>query len=341
MQSTYNIKQLKKWGHLRAKRSLPSKFNNFLWNGRSKKHITKRGVMRAIRKQLYSRKIDLASLTKEELIGLSEFHKGIVNVQRLFRKSRVPTNTVCPISLEPLIKPVFIHRNATGFKRGYNLKVLAEYFLSCGKTVDPVDKQPYSKQTLVEMDKMLQRNNIILKPLSKINTEAEQKKYRLEKERLEEIQVLQDDIEDILWPKVLDTITFCVNLSFFLSSEHRSLVLFQNSCVRLRYLSVSEFAKTLEICRQSFFDEDEGLTEAHIEYLQIYLSTMHDANIIEYGNWRFSDDNEDSIFIPATIFSETIEVARNNIRRFTANRVRVESEDELMNFTSSLFTEFT
>jgi hypothetical protein len=107
-------------------------------------------------------------LNKASLARAVVMTRGFRMLQRRFRRQRAerkakallrrrirrkPRNRDCPITLEPLKRPVFVHVSETGYPRGYSLESLIQGILVTGKATDPITRVEYNAVELKRMDR--------------------------------------------------------------------------------------------------------------------------------------------------------------------------------------------
>ena len=143
-------------------------------------------------------------LSRFQLAVLVVFNKEIITIQTSFRRkqliktNKLHDNDTCPFTLDALESPMFIRTNSSGYRRAFNISMLADYFLINGSTVDPVDKEPFEHEDLVRLDKELKIHGYHKRNISNINCEDAQAMYRQQNENADQIDILIDEIHDYI-----------------------------------------------------------------------------------------------------------------------------------------------
>lgn len=244
-----------------------------------------------------------ASYTKADLVNRLVYLRHVRRIQRIYRerRHRRADNDTCPITLEPLVQPMFVRRNiAKTYRRGFSLRAIAEYIVSTGKLLDPCDKEPFSMSDLKSMQELCTKNNIVLtEQLILIPTEAKQLAYK----RQRESDVYYDTVGESLVEDLLDLcydVRHSESLSFMIQDEYRSFYDFTRHCrnmVRGRGIErLSDEMRDME----HYIAEPNVTTEEQRLYVRTFmlrtLETMSNPFIhvdepeLPYGSFPGDDD---------------------------------------------------
>lgn len=206
---------------------LPDRVDGVLWRGRCRPNILgKRDLLSKLPAHLKPRRWQ-QQVTKGEIVALLSMSDHARRIQRNFREYQARTkcnNETCPFTLSPLheCRPLFIRVKSCGYRRGFNLEMLAGYLASTGKCVDPVDNEPFTVPEIAKIKSLCERHR-----LGKLKIPV----YRRPSEHGERTDVLRDQLNDLL-DRMLDHawVRFsidrqerptCRPLAFFLTSEVR------------------------------------------------------------------------------------------------------------------------
>lgn len=162
------------------------------------KKIPKRKLLARLQK--YTERHIPKKLTRFQLAVLVVFHKELIAVQTSFRRKQlIQNNTVyhndaCPFTLDTPESPLFIRTTSSGYRRAFNISMLADYFILNGMTVDPVDKEAFEHEDLVRLDNELKIYGLNKQSITDINTDERQVVYRQQQEEQDQVDILRDEI---------------------------------------------------------------------------------------------------------------------------------------------------
>lgn len=140
----------------------------------------------------------LSSMNREKFIRFLSLIHNILKIQKFYRRKKA-VEQICPVSLEPVIYPVFAYKpkNHSLFIY-YNLPVLANYLIETGDFRDPKTRNVYSDETLKKIDILLKRDSIKV-PLRGVYKASKNKQYYKQKKDNEQfILLLERNIDDIV-----------------------------------------------------------------------------------------------------------------------------------------------
>jgi hypothetical protein len=142
-----------------------------------------------------------SKLKKNELINLLQTLYSVRKIQKILRQHWTYEKPICPLSLEPVIYPLFAFKPKGSRKFiYYNLEVLSSYLLTSGDFKDPSTRESYSESSLKSIDKELLRNGIKINgSLKSIYQASKNKKYYKNKKEMEDnILVLDRCLDEII-----------------------------------------------------------------------------------------------------------------------------------------------
>jgi hypothetical protein len=241
-----------------CKSPLPHRIKGRLWKGRGGRFLSRAKLLK-LTKSIYRGEHIPTSLTKAQLVALINIHTQILKVQRKFKvsvkgKKLRPycNNEVCAITLEPIKHPVFTRITSSGYRRAYSLVEFADYLISSGKTVDPLDKEPLTDKQLKWIDDKLVKIGVKRdQKVANISSEYMQRVYHEQRERDEQIEILHDCIIDDFADLCNDVQNRTNALQFLLQTDYASFAEFRNNARSLKRYSIPIFNSCMQECQDS------------------------------------------------------------------------------------------
>jgi len=218
---------------------LPSVVAGQQWQGRGPGYHTRKTLVEIVT-VLYPGSTLPKSMVKRQLVALIDSHQHLVAPPA---QVPVPANEDCPFTQETLVAPVFVRTSSTGYHRGFSLEALADYLLSTGKAVDPIDREPIHQADLMRIDQQLRENGIHKGSVSAITSEQALLKYREAREQEETIEILRDCMDDVVDVIIADMRIFTQPPVAIVQSDFRSLYEYRRNARLLARRSVGEMFK--------------------------------------------------------------------------------------------------
>lgn len=250
---------------------LPSTIDGRPWKG----HGNMPGILSRI--QLRSMATTLLGYQPPSRLTKTELAKVIIALRQpgiCAAQTTRPDNDICPFSQESLVEPFFVRVTSTGYRRGYSLSELAEYFVTVGKTIDPIDKEAFSHADLVEMDRQLTAAKMTKSiAMTSIMSAEQQAKYAADRLRQEEVEVMQDELEDLM-PDILDTLVVLHNFCACIEATtqcYRSFYTLQQLSHRLARFSVPSLVRIMSATVQGLNSE---YSQQEREFIETFLTKI-------------------------------------------------------------------
>ena len=252
---------------------LPNRVDGVLWRGRRRPNILgKRDLLSKLPPHLKPRRWQQQA-TKGEIVALLSVSDCARRIQRGYRAHMARTrcnNEICTFTLNPLNEchPLFIRVKSCGYRRGFNLEMLAGYLASTGKCVDPVDNEPFTVPEITEIKRLCEQHSLktLVIPV-----------YRPPSEHSDRTDVLRDQLDDLL-DAMLEhvlvrdrfdrhTLPHCEPLGFFLTSEVRDFRRFALVAHTLHAHDVTAFIEFMAFSITHCRGIAVNPTQAHTESL--------------------------------------------------------------------------
>ena len=185
--------------NIRGTHNLPDKVDDQYWRGRCGHATLSKAALAQKVQSLYN--VAAPSwLSKAQLVAALDAKNRPVTT------GDTCDNDICPLTQDELVEPIFIRTTSNGYRRGFALDRIADYFLTTGTVVDPVDRETLIHDDLERMDAQLKKHGIVRKSIVRIVSDEEQAKYRLKKDREEVMGLLLDAIRDTFLPVAHDVL---------------------------------------------------------------------------------------------------------------------------------------
>ena len=231
-------------------------------------------------------------LSKAQLVAALEFKRRIISTP-----GDGYDNTMCPLTQEDLEDPVFVRVTSSGYRRGFSLESIADYFLSSGSVLDPVDREPFTQDDLVRMDAALKVHGIERKSVANITSDAEQQRYREQRESEEIAELLEDAIREV-FPVVARDILALHRIKANTSGarrSYRSIYTFRkycHACARHGLQKLVDISASLcsEIDEQEDWRTDEKRAVTQLVEEVVVEAITENAHLCEQPMGIFWDD---------------------------------------------------
>jgi hypothetical protein len=197
----------------------------------------------------------VSSFTKQNTIRLLQFFFAAKRIQK-FLRSRWSCEYTCPLSLEPVVYPLFAFKpkGSTKFVY-YNLEILSNYLVNTGNFRDPKTREEYSEAILMSIDREMAKNKLkisVTKLKSVFHASKNKKYYRKKKDFEDTLLIIDRCIDDAVsslrsWIEN-DRNANSINISFmiFRSYFRRLCILSRDdalNCIKRTMCSINKSVK--------------------------------------------------------------------------------------------------
>jgi hypothetical protein len=254
----------------------------------------------------------IRKMTKAQIVCLITVLTKIKKIQRRVRKKQrmkramnpVCENNKCFFTQDEFDKPVFVRTNSTGYKRGFSVDILVSYLHSCGKVFDPVDKEPFTKYELGQIDTMIDDFKLDNKHVSILLTEESKNAYSEAKRQREAIHIIQEDIRADAAYFHID-MTRVDNFNFVCFNDYNSFCDFRSGCMSLCRIDVDMFMEFVHPLIAEITDSDGSstplfktfikrtLTSVALDAVEVAWTTQPPAQPMDLEHDDDDDDDDD------------------------------------------------